>query len=152
MLIIAVDLGRNVAAVYGADESALLIDSKELPQDLGAMMSDAEGWLRGLVRRVKPDMLFWERPFVTPNRHDAQGEIRTQRLYGQAALCARIAHDYSLRSDCAHPQTMRKAIVGAGNAKEDVIMRFCRSREFPASSPHEADAFVAWLYARRRCK
>lgn len=152
MVILAFDLGRSVGIAYGDVGGRVTLDQADLSESIGPMMSAFEGVVRGHIRRIKPDLVFWERPFIAirPGRMDAQGEIRTQRLYGQAAALAKLAHEHEISSASERPMTIRKAIVGRGNATEEDIAAFCRKRDIEAPTPHQADAFVAWLYASRK--
>ena len=152
MIVLAFDLGRHAGVAYGDAGGLVRLEQIDLPQDLGPMMSGFEGAVRGLIRKTEPDFMFWERPFVTTNKHDAQGEIRTQRLYGQAAACAKIAHEYGIRNDSERPMTIRKAVIGRGNAKEEEIFAFCRRCGVDAVTAHRADAYVAWLYAAKKLR
>lgn len=112
-------------------------------------MTEFEAAVRGIIRREQPAVLAWERPFVQFNRApDAQGEVRTQRLYAQAAVCAKLADEHELLSCFDYPQTVRKKVVGSGRATPEAIMTFCRKSGVEPSSDHAADAYVVWRYAK----
>lgn len=145
-MILAVDLGRHAGICVGADRPEL--EQVDLPQDLGVMMSRFEGAVRGLIRANSPSLLSWERPFLNFTRMDAQGELRTQRLYGQAATMAKLASEYGIAGVCERPVTVRKKIVGSGKADADAIMQFCQAQGVMPQSDHCADAYVMWLYGR----
>lgn len=146
-MIIAIDLGRSAGFAIGADDPPHL-EQIDMPEDLGRMMSAFEGAVRGKIREYRPRLLCWERPFITVNRMDAQGEIRTQRLYGQAAAAAKLAREYEIESLCERPASIRKKVVGAGNASEDDIMKFCVRAKAKPFSAHTADAYVVWRFGK----
>lgn len=149
---LGIDLGRHAGIAYGPKGGPCVLEESVLSQDVGKMMSEFEGAMRGYIRRLSPEFIVWERPFVIPNRHDAQGELRTQRLYGQSACMMKLAHEYDIRWDYQIPTSLRKSVMRRGAAKEDEIMKFCRTRGVNPSTDHQADAFIAWLYATEKCK
>lgn len=152
MRILALDLGRHAGVAYGEVGGAVTLEQIDLAQNVGPMMSEFEGSMRGYIRRLEPQLIFWERPFIAivPGKMDAQGEIRTQRLYGQSAAMAKLAHEYDVAWGYERPHSVRKAVIGKGNATEEEIAAFCRKRGVAAHTPHQADAYVAWLYASRK--
>lgn len=147
-MIIGVDLGRCVGICVGIDKPEL--EQVDLPQDLGAMMLRFEGAVRRVIRANSPSLICWERPFLNFTRMDAQGEMRTQRLYGQAATLAKLASEYEIACLSERPATVRKKVVGNGKADAETIMRFCQAQGVMPQSDHCADAYVMWLYGRTR--
>lgn len=145
-MIIAVDLGRHMGICVG--DEAPELEEVSLPQDLGPMMLRFEGIVRGLIRANSPTLLCWERPFLDFTRADAQGMLRTERLYGQAATMAKLATEYGIASLSEQPRTVRKKIVGSGNADAEAIMRFCQGEGVMPQGDHCADAFLIWRYGR----
>lgn len=148
-MILACDLGRAAGFAVGAAHPPQLFEH-HFSQDIGAMMLDFESVVRGLLRRHEPTMLAWERPFITAQRMDAQGEIRTQRLYGQSAVLAKLTHEYGLKSATERPATLRKEILGKGNATPAQIMAFCHRNGVEPMNEHCADAYIVWRMARQR--
>ncbi len=145
-MIIGVDLGRCAGICVGIDTPEL--EQVDLPQDLGAMMTRFEGAMRRVIRANSPTLLSWERPFLNFTRMDAQGMLRTERLYGQAATMAKLASEYGVASINDQPKTVRKKIVGSGAADADTIMRFCQAQGVMPQSDHCADAYVMWLFGK----
>ena len=147
MTILAVDIGRFVGISVGRAGVRPTLLSRELPVSNGKIAVGFNGFIRSLILEHNPRKLAWERPFVDTRRFDAQGEIRTQRLYGQAFALEGFAEEYRLAFWCERPQTIRKRIIGAGNAKEDAIMAFVHRAGMKPSNHHEADAYVVWRAA-----
>ena len=146
-MIIAFDLGRHVGICHGGRDEQPQLNHVELPLELGAIMTQFEGKARGFIRRLKPDFVFWERPFVAYGRFDAQGDLRTQRLYGQSACLAKIVYEESIPWGYEKPNSIRKKILGNGNADEKDIMRFAYKNGMSPVNDHEADAFLCWKFA-----
>lgn len=153
-VIAGVDLGQTCGIAVGlANEKPRLL-SKELPKGMGAGASDFEVFVRSVIVEYDVEVLAWERPFIALARGraggsvlDAQGEVRTQRLYGQAFICTKLAHDYGLRTYREFPHKVRKSLVGNGRASEEQIMQFAHSCGMKPSCDHEADAFIIWKAA-----
>lgn len=153
-MVIALDLGRVAAAAVGNRGGRPALMSREFPADLGACAADFEGFIRGLITKHEPAVLAWERPFTAFRTdrygkplYDAQGEIRTQRLYGQAFNLEKHAHVGGIKTWFERPVRVRKQVVGRGNAKPEDIMRFAHSKGLKPANDHEADAFVIWSAA-----
>lgn len=145
-MIIGVDLGRCAGICVGTDKPEL--EQVDLPQDLGAMMLRFEGAIRSVIRANSPTLLSWERPFLNFTRMDAEGELRTQRLYGQAATMAKLSSEYGIACVYERPAVVRKKVIGSGKADADTIMRFCQAQGVMPQSDHCADAYVMWLFGK----
>ena len=149
-MILALDLGRFVGVAVGRVGERPILSSREFPLDIGALGNAFSGFVWGLIREHKPTRLAWERPFLNFARMDAQGELRTQRLYGEAFALETIANQCGITTFSERPQTVRKRVIGAGNAKEDQILAFAHKAGLSPSNNHEADAYVVWCAAGGR--
>lgn len=112
----------------------------------GAIASGFEGLMRAMIAEHRPTLLAWERPFLDMKRV-AQGELRTQRLYGEAWTLIKLSHEYKLTTWFGRPASIRKRVIGKGNASEDEIMAFCHRNGLKPANPHEADSYLIWVAA-----
>lgn len=153
-IVIGFDLGRTAAACIGAPGRKPELITREFPIEYGAMASEFEGFVRGIIRKNNAISVFaWERPFIALRVKsgkavlDAQGEIRTQRLYGQFHTLRKLAWESGLQEYFERPSVVRRDVIGKGNATSDDIMKFTHKAGLRPANDHEADAYVIWRAA-----
>ena len=143
--ILALDLGRMTGVCVGSCPKDVELKLWDLPISLGPMMDQFEGRLRGMILRHQPLILAIERPFVMFDRPTANSRKLTATVFGQFAVCMKIVHQNNLFPVTYEVRTVRKRMVGRGNADEDMVHRAAIRHGFNPATSHEADAALVWL-------
>jgi Holliday junction resolvasome RuvABC endonuclease subunit len=147
MMVIGFDLGREVGVCFGEPKQAPTLMTLKLPMQLGALLSDFEGRVRGLFREHSPGLIAWETPFINFGRRGKGERLVVKRVFGQAGAIERLAYDFGAPTTDFEARSLRKRFCGTAKASEDDIIRACLTRGLNPKTNHEADAGLVWSAA-----
>lgn len=146
-MVVGFDLGREVGVCFGQPKTVPTLMTLKLPMQLGALLSDFEGHVRGLIRQHSPGLIAWETPFINFGRRGKGERLIVKRVFGQAGAIERLAYDVGAETMDFEARTLRKRFCGSAKASEDDIIRACRVRGLDPKTNHEADAALVWSAA-----
>lgn len=107
-------------------------------------------WLRTVIGARRPDLVMHESPIpVMPKGREGFTNFNTTKLAcGLYGITKAVSIDMGVMVEEAHSSTIRKAVVGRGNAKKPEVIRHLRSMGHRVSDDNAADALAGWLYAK----
>lgn len=146
-MIIALDLGGNVGVACGPAGGSPTLSTWKIDGAVGPMMSRFEGNLRGLLRDWKIDVLAYEKPIIPFGRPSANTFVTAQRVFGQAGIILKLAHEFGVIPAPHEVRSVRKKFCGSAKAKPDDILRACYAIGVEPSDDHAADACLIWRAA-----
>lgn len=143
-MIIGLDLGGNVGVAWGEPGGAPELCTLKLSGPVGPMMSQFEGYLRSLLREWKVSLIAYEKPIIPFGKPSANSFVTAQRVFGQAGIILKLAHEYEVLPTPIQVRSVRKSYCGSAKAKPDDILRACYAIGVHPYDDHAADACLIW--------
>lgn len=148
--ILALDLATRLGwamCPIGNAPSQITFGEHVLPStgnDIGKFICAFEDWLGATIDTECLSLVVFEAP-ILPQRTQLS---TIRKLYGLATEAERVCRRRAVRVEEARMQTVRKAIIGKGNAQKEDTMRVCRLvYGLPVRTDNEADACAVLAYA-----
>lgn len=148
MIVLGLDLGRNVGASLGEPGAHPTLETWKLPQTTGAMLSEFEGRLRGVIRRNNAlRLIAYEKPFAPFGKASANTTKHLYTAFGQAGTILKLCYEHSIVPQSFHVRSVRKRFCGSAKASPEDILKSCFRAGFAPSDDHNADACLIWRCA-----
>jgi Holliday junction resolvasome RuvABC endonuclease subunit len=79
------------------------------------------GWLDGMIRDIKPDLIVYEQPH-------ARGGAANQALGGLVAILQKKCIESGIEYTCVHSGELKKFATGKGNANKERMIEAAKER------------------------
>lgn len=148
MIVMAMDIARNTGVSYGVPGSAPTSFSFCLPTARQEKVFSHLLFETGrLIKRIKPDILFIEKPRAKGHRG---GESVVYSQLGYRAIVMAQAFQMDVPIIEVSPQTIRKHFMGQGNMARSeaktAVYRRCLALGWKPKTDDESDAMAMWDY------
>lgn len=146
--VLALDLGTSTGWCAGTagkptTDSVVLFKAG---YDNGAIAASLCDWLADMITMHDPTVIYFESPL---NRGDHSGVQAGRILLGLSMVVELVAWRREVPCREANVSTVRKAVVGRGNARKPDVMTWCLANGMTPPNFDASDACVLWEYGHQ---